>query len=89
NAGLTLCAVALGIACFAPAVASAQEESASPFTIGGAVRFNYVHKSWQDEYRSGFFGLDTARVDVKYDDGTLIGSGQYRYNNYPDGQGGY
>ena len=89
SASASLCAVAMGIAFLAPGVASAQEEGASPLTIGGAVRFNYVHKSWQDEYRSGFFGLDTARVDVRYDDGKLIGSGQYRYNNYPDGQGGY
>ena len=89
NASATLCAVLMGISFLAPGAAVAQEESASPLTIGGAVRFNYVHKSWQDEYRSGFFGLDTARVDVNYDDGKLIGSGQYRYNNYPDGQGGY
>jgi len=69
--------------------ARAEESSASPLTIGGAIRFNYVHKSWQDEYRSGFFGLDTARLDLNYDDGTLIGSAQYRYNHFPKGQGGY
>lgn len=68
---------------------AAPESPESPFTIGGAVRFNYVHKSWQDEYKSGFFGLDTARLEVKYDDGRLIGSAQYRYNNFPKGQGGY
>ena len=69
--------------------ACAEEKPGSPLTVGGAVRFNYVHKSWQDDYRSGFFGLDTARLDVRYDDGKLIGSAQYRYNNYPKGQGGY
>lgn len=89
RAGATLCTMLMGAALLAPAIASAQEESASPLTLGGAVRFNYVHKSWQDEYRSGFFGLDTARLDLKYDDGRLIGSAQYRYNNFPDGQGGY
>jgi len=61
----------------------------SPLKIGGAIRFNYVYKSWQDDYSSGFFGLDTARLDVNYDDGGVIGSAQYRYNNYPKGQGGY
>ncbi|RYE73162.1 MAG: hypothetical protein EOO81_01355 [Oxalobacteraceae bacterium] len=69
--------------------ATAEELSGSPLKVGGAIRFNYVHKSWQDEYKSGFFGLDTARLDVNYDDGKLIGSAQYRYNNFPKGQGGY
>lgn len=69
--------------------AAADELSGSPLKVGGAIRFNYVHKSWQDEYKSGFFGLDTARLDVNYDDGKLIGSAQYRYNNFPKGQGGY
>lgn len=72
-----------------PGGAMAEEAAASPLTIGGAIRFNYVHKSWQNEYRNGFFGLDTARLDVNYDDGTLIGSAQYRYNRFPKGQGGY
>jgi len=69
--------------------AAAEAPSASALSVGGAIRFNYVHKSWQDEYKSGFFGLDTARLDVNYDDGTVIGSAQYRYNNFPKGQGGY
>ena len=69
--------------------AAAEHSPESPLSVGGAIRFNYVHKSWQDEYRSGFFGLDTARLDVNYDDGRLIGSAQYRYNNFPKGQGGY
>lgn len=69
--------------------ACAAEEATSPWTLGGAIRFNYVHKSWQDDYKSGFFGLDTARLDLDYDDGSLIGSAQYRYNNFPKGQGGY
>lgn len=69
--------------------ACAAEESGSPLTVGGAIRFNYVHKSWQSDYPSGFFGLDTARLDLNYDDGTLIGSAQYRYNRFPKGQGGY
>lgn len=84
-----LCCAVAALATVGAAQARAQEQAASPLTIGGAVRFNYVHKSWQDDYRSGFFGLDTARLDVRYDDGKLIGSAQYRYNNYPDGQGGY
>jgi len=69
--------------------ACAEDIKDSPWTLGGAIRFNYVHKSWQDDYRSGFFGLDTARLDLNYDDGKLIGSAQYRYNNFPKGQGGY
>ncbi len=64
-------------------------EPASPLTVGGAVRFNYIYKSWQDDYKSGFFGLDTVRLDVGYDDGFRIASAQYRYNNFPKGQGGY
>lgn len=85
-------AVLLGTLLLAGAAARADEAPAapaSPLKIGGAIRFNYVYKSWQDEYRSGFFGLDTARLDVNYDDGTLLGSAQYRYNHYPKGQGGY
>jgi len=70
-------------------LARAAEPSAGPLTVGGAIRFNYVHKSWQDAYRRGFFGLDTARLDLNYDDGRLIGSAQYRYNHFPEGQGGY
>jgi hypothetical protein len=71
------------------APAMAVEEGISPFTVGGAIRFNYVYKSWQEDYSNGFFGLDTARLDVKYDDGVVIGSAQYRYNNFPKGQGDY
>ena len=44
--------------------------ASSPWTVGGAVRFNYVYKSWQDDYPSGFVGLDTARLDVNFDDGS-------------------
>lgn len=83
------CAALLGAAGLAAASAHAQEETKSPLTIGGAIRFNYVYKSWQEDHRNGFFGLDTARLDVNYDDGTLIGSAQYRYNRFPKGQGGY
>ena len=69
--------------------ASAADDIAAPLKIGGAIRFNYVHKSWQDDYSSGFFGLDTARLNVDYDDGRLLGAAEYRYNSYPQGQGGY
>jgi hypothetical protein len=65
------------------------DETTSPLTIGGAIRFNYIHKGWQPEKPRGFVGLDTARLDVGYDDGTRIASAQYRYNRYPTGQGGY
>ena len=81
--------VMLSVPAAATEDAADAQEAKGPLTVGGAIRFNYVHKSWQDEYRSGFFGLDTARVDVNYDDGQLIGSAQYRYNNFPKGQGGY
>lgn len=69
--------------------AGAAEPADAPLKVGGAIRFNYVHKSWQGEYRHGFVGLDTARLDLNYDDGKLIGSAQYRYNRFPKGQGGY
>ena len=78
-----------GVMGFISPQAGAEEAPQAPLTVGGAIRFNYVHKSWQDAYRSGFFGLDTARLDLNYDDGRLIGSAQYRYNNFPKGQGGY
>jgi hypothetical protein len=80
-----LCCAAL----LAAASAHAEDAPKSPLTIGGAIRFNYVYKSWQEDHPNGFFGLDTARLDVNYDDGTLIGSAQYRYNRFPKGQGGY
>ncbi len=85
----TACGVAALAAALSGNPACAEEQPAAPLTVGGAIRFNYVHKSWQDDYRSGFFGLDTARLDVRYDDGRLIGSAQYRYNHFPKGQGGY
>lgn len=69
--------------------AHAEAEVKSPLSIGGAIRFNYVYKSWQTAHPNGFFGLDTARLDVNYDDGLIIGSAQYRYNNFPKGQGDY
>lgn len=78
-----------GLALLASPGAFAADNTESPFTVGGAIRFNYGHKSWDDNRRSGFVGLDTARLDVRYDDGKLIGSAQYRYNNYPKGQGDY
>ncbi|MET0268094.1 MAG: hypothetical protein ABW202_21070, partial [Duganella sp.] len=90
NNKTSLYCVALAAALMLPgATAMAAEPAASPWTLGGAVRFNYVYKSWQDDYSNGFFGLDTARLDLNYDDGTLIGSAQYRYNRFPKGQGDY
>jgi len=80
-----LCCAALLVA----ASAHAEDAAKSPLQIGGAIRFNYVYKSWQEDRPNGFFGLDTARLDVNYDDGTLIGSAQYRYNRFPKGQGDY
>jgi hypothetical protein len=73
----------------ASGIARAADTPASPLAIGGAVRFNYVYKSWQPEHPHGFVGLDTIRLDLNYDDGQVIGSAQYRYNRFPAGQGGY
>lgn len=70
-------------------VAHADDASTAALKVGGAVRFNYVYKSWQDDYRSGFVGLDTARLNLDYDDGHVIGAAEYRYNRFPKGQGGY
>lgn len=85
-----LCCVGiLGTSTLLYGPAFAADELKSPLSIGGAIRFNYVYKSWQTEHPNGFFGLDTARLDVNYDDGALIGSAQYRYNNFPKGQGDY
>jgi hypothetical protein len=87
--GRALCAAAMLASGAAYAEDAAQPPVQSPLTIGGAIRFNYVYKSWQKEHPNGFFGLDTARLDVNYDDGEWLGSGQYRYNNFPAGQGDY
>lgn len=81
----TLC----GSLLLAASAAVAADTPASPLDIGGAIRFNYVYKSWQPEHPNGFVGLDTLRLDVNYDDGRLLGSAQYRYNRFPSGQGGY
>lgn len=81
--------VLLSAAALVCSSAFAEDEAKSPLSIGGAIRFNYVYKSWQKDYPNGFFGLDTARLDVNYDDGSWIGSAQYRYNNFPKGQGDY
>ena len=82
-------AVLLSAATLVSGTAFADDGSKSPLTVGGAIRFNYVYKSWQTEYPHGFFALDSARLDLNYDDGQIIGSAQYRYYNYPKGQGDY
>ncbi|MES2259537.1 MAG: hypothetical protein V4724_13495 [Pseudomonadota bacterium] len=90
NSMKCLCgAVLLGATTLMCGSVFAEDEAKSPLSIGGAIRFNYVYKSWQTEYPNGFFGLDTARLDVNYDDGRQIGSAQYRYNKFPKGQGDY
>ncbi len=81
--------VAAFAACVLAACPAIGQEDGSPLSIGGAIRFNYVYKDWQDEYPRGFVGLDTARIDIRYDDGTRLASAQYRYNSFPGGQGGY
>jgi hypothetical protein len=81
-------AAALGAATLSCMPVCAEEE-ALPLSIGGAIRFNYVDKGWQPEYPNGFVGLDTVRLEVKYDDGTRLASAQYRYNRFPKGQGNY
>ncbi|MFC0252536.1 hypothetical protein [Massilia consociata] len=84
-----LCRLVAASVCALACCPAAAEPPASALSVGGAVRFNYVYKSWQDEYPNGFVGLDTIRLDVDYDDGRHIGSAQYRYNKFPKGQGGY
>ena len=80
-----LCA-AVALAC---GTVCAEDAVKSPLSIGGAIRFNYVYKSWQPTHPHGFFALDTARLEVNYDDGQVIGSAQYRYNDFPEGLGDY
>ena len=82
-------AAALAVSTLVCGAVHAADEIKSPLSIGGAIRFNYVYKSWQTDHKNGFFGLDTARLDVNYDDGLIIGSAQYRYNSFPKGQGDY
>ena len=55
------------------------------FKIGGALRWNYVYKSWDHEYEEGGeVDLDTIRVDINLIDAKpFIGSFQYRYYRTP------
>lgn len=55
-----------------------------PLTVGGALRYNYVYKDWDPDYKgSGQFEFDTYRVDLQLEHENLIGSLQYRYYRYP------
>ena len=55
--------------------------------LGGALRYNYVHKDWDANYDGkGLIDLDTARIDAGYDRGPWLASAQYRYYRYRGGQ---
>ncbi|GGY96102.1 outer membrane beta barrel protein [Pseudoduganella plicata] len=82
-------AILAGASIMGAGVCRADDVVKPAWKLGGAIRFNYVHKSWQDEYPRGFVGLDTARLNLDYDDGRLLGAAEYRYNRFPQGQGGY
>lgn len=63
---------------------------AGPLTIGGAVRVNYLWKSWdeaEDQYKDeGDVDYDTAYLNVDFDSDPWIASGQYRYYRYEGGE---
>ncbi|MGQ0525694.1 MAG: hypothetical protein ACT4P8_18785 [Betaproteobacteria bacterium] len=68
------------------AVPAGAVEFENGFRLGGAVRFNYVHKDWDSRYsRKGQIDFDTARVDIGYDRGNWLGSAQYRYYRFRGG----
>ena len=51
-----------------------------PLKIGGALRFNYIYKDWDEDYKGpGELALDTARINLDLNDESLIGSFEYRY----------
>lgn len=65
------------------------------FSVGGALRANFVHDSKDDNTRNiesgdqGVFDLDMARIDINYKNDSLIGAFQYRwYPGYLTGQNG-
>lgn len=56
------------------------------FRLGGALRYNYVHKDWDPTYDGkGLVDFDTARIDAGYDHGPWLASAQYRYYRYRGG----
>lgn len=82
QAELIRCFFALAsIVAAAPALAAEEtSESKDGFRVGGAVRFNYFVKSWDDgtQSRFGDVALDTFRIDVDGRMSKLLLSAQYR-----------
>lgn len=62
------------------------EAKASSITVGGAMRFNYALKDYNenDKDRGGDIDLDLFRVDFNGTVGDIIFSAQYRWYNYMD-----
>jgi len=59
-----------------------------PLRIGGALRVNYIYKSWNEEFGGlGELALDTARINLGLNADSLIGSFEYRYyrDKFADG----
>lgn len=51
-----------------------------PLRIGGAIRFNYIYKDWDEAYQSaGEIAFDTARINLDLNADQFIGSFEYRY----------
>jgi hypothetical protein len=59
-----------------------------PLRIGGALRFNYIYKDWDEDYKGlGELAFDTARINLDLDADQLVGSFEYRYyrDKFADG----
>lgn len=52
----------------------------NPLRVGGAIRFNYIYKDWDEAWQDwGELAFDTARINLDWNDDVLIGSMEYRY----------
>lgn len=70
--------------CLTPAPVSSQipKLELGPLDVGGAIRFNYFYKDWEDDPKIGDFDLDTVRINLDLEWKQLIGSAEYRYYRY-------
>lgn len=60
--------------------ASATADDTEGWDFGGAIRFSYIQNDYASAYDgSGKLDFDTARINIDYRRGALIGSFEYRY----------
>jgi len=71
---------------FKPGKAEAEEAEAPPFTIGGALRFNYAVSDFGEQVRDrgGDVGLELFRLNVDGAKNGFLFSAEYRWYPYQD-----